>query len=382
LLAALAPSLAHADVESDTARAAAALTAGIRAHDARAIGKQLAASFTNGGVWFADPACAREFAEPGEVTGKRVSVFARCLAKHRVQLSTRESSRREGAVLTVEPGIEIELAFRGPHVRWIGHPLHAATGAIVPTLTAQAFEALRTRGTTALDAVLTPEALEIDARAATSAWIKLCIDERGARTHVDFHGASSGAAGKAFVRAIEDWTFRPFEVRGTPIPVCSLSYLTYPATKAPPIEVLPATSMPVSRIQVHDLDDLEDLELLGGFGPPPAPPPAPQTVTPVALERLRLTGTKQIDPDPATRAQMIGAGKLSVLTSVKLCVNVRGYVSSTSLNKSSGFPAYDKKLLYDIRHWTFKPYVVAHRAIDVCTTVSFVVVPDPTMLNP
>ena len=383
LVAVLAPSLAHADVERDTTRAAAALIAGVRAHDARAVGKAFGASFTNGGVWFADPACAREFAEPSEITGKRVGVFVRCLAKHRVQLSTRLSSRREGAVLTVEPGIEIELAFRGPHVRWIGHPLHAATGAILPTLTAQAFEALRTQGTTTLDAVLTPEALEIAPGATTSAWIKLCLDERGAKTHVDFHGVSSAAAGAAFLRAIDDWAFRPFELRGKPLPVCSLSHLTYPARGAPAVEVLPVTSVPVSQTKVYDFDDLEDLELYGTFGAPPPPPaPTPQTVTPLSLERLRLTGTQQIDPDAATRTQMIDAGKLSVLASVKLCVNVRGYVPSATLHKSSGFPAYDQKLLREVRRWTFKPYLLAKHPVDVCTTVSFVVVPDPTMLNP
>ena len=384
LLAVLAPALAQADVETDTTRAAAALTAGVRAHDTRAIGRQFGTSFTNGGVWFADPTCAREFAEPSDVAGKRVGVFVRCLAKHRIQLSTRVSSRRDGSVLTVDPGVEIEVAFQGGHVRWIGHPLHAATGsAIVPTLTAQAFEALRTRGTTDLDSVLTAEALQLAPGGWTSAWIKVCLDERGAKSSVTYHGAESATVGDAFVHAIEDWAFRPFELHGTAIAACSLSHLTYPAARAPAVEMLPATSMPTVQGNIYDFDDLEDIEIYGGFGPPPPPAvPAAQMVAPNALERLRLTGTKQIDPDTATRNEMIAAGRLSVLASIKLCVNARGRVSSTTLQKASGFPAYDQRILREANRWTYRPYLIAKNPVDVCTNVSFFVVPDPTMLNP
>jgi len=381
LVAVLAPSLAVANPEADTARAAATLAAGIRAHDARAVASVFGTSFTNGGVWFADAACAREFAEPSEITGKRLTLFARCLARHRVQLSTRVSALRNGAVLTVEPGIELEVRFNGPHLRWIGHPLHPSTGAIIPTLTAQAFEALRAKGSPNLDAALSPAALGIAPSASVSAWLKICLDAQGTTTSVDVHGVASGAISKAFTAAVADWAFRPFEIHGAAIPVCSLSHVTYPASRAPATEILPATSVPVAQTTVIDLDDLEDLDLAGSFGPPPVGP-VQQAVTPIALERLRLTGTKQIEPDATTRGQMIGAGKLSVLASIKLCVNVRGRVASATLHKPSGFPDYDAKLLREVRTWTFKPYLISHNPVEVCTTTTFFVVPDPTMLNP
>ncbi len=383
LLAVLVPAFAHADVESDTSRAAAALTAGIRAHDARANSTMFGTTFTNGGVWFADPACAREFAEPSDVSGKRITLFARCLAKHRVQLSTRVSSRRDGAVLTVEPGIEIEISFRGSKIAWIGHPLHDAIGAIIPTLTAQTFEALRTAGTTSLDHVLTAKALELGPGGWTSLWIKICLDASGATSAVTYHGAPSTAVGDAFLRAIEDWRFRPFEVRGTAIPACSLSLLTFPVARTPAHEMLPATSMPASQTKVFDPDDFDDIELHGGFGPqaPPAAP-SPQPVAPHALERLRLTGTRDIEPDAATRAQMIDAGRLSVLATLKVCVNARGRVMSATLQKASGFPAYDQKVLREVGRWTYRPYRIAKNPVDVCSTLPFFVVPDPTMLNP
>jgi hypothetical protein len=380
VLAAFAPAVVHADVDTETTRAAASLIAAVRTHDVRGVAAHFDAAFTNGGVWFADAACSREFSEPSEVTGKRVDLFVRCLARQRVQLSTRLSARREGAVLTVAPGFEIELAFRGSHVRWIGHPLHASTGAIIPTLTAQAFEALRTKGTTALDAVLSPKLLGLAPGTSTSAWMKVCLDAKGAVSEVSYHGVSSSSVGEAFEHAISEWAFRPFEIRGAAIPVCSLSLLTYPAAEAPAIEVLPATSVPLSQIKVYDFDD--DLIDFSLDGPPPAPPPPQQSITAIALERMRVTGTKDIEPDAATRAQMIGAGKLSVLASVKVCVNVRGRVSAATLIKPSGFAAYDQKLVREVSRWTFRPYLVAKNPVEVCTTVSFLVVPDPTMLNP
>ena len=141
--------------------------------------------------------------------------------------------------------------------------------------------------------------------------------------------------------------------------------------------------MPGSQLKTYDFDDLEDIEIYGGFGPPPSPPPpAAQMIAPNALERLRITGTKQIEPDAATRGEMIAAGKLSVLASIKLCVNARGRVQSTTFQKSSGFPAYDQKILREANRWTFRPYLIAKNPVDVCTNVSFFVVPDPTMLNP
>ncbi len=379
LVAALAPLVAHADPESDSARAAARLAAGIRAHDARAVAAVFGPSLTNGGVWFPDAACAREFAEPTEITGKRTRMFARCLSKHRLQLSTRVSALRNGIVLTVEPGIELELRFHGERLRWIGHPLHASTGAIIPTLTAQAFEGLRTKGSTNVDAALTPKALGLAPNGSTSAWLQICLDARGSITRVDVHGAASGAISKALTSAVADWRFRPFEIRGAVVPVCSLSLLTYPASRAPAIEILPATTVPVAQTTI-DFDDLDGLDLTSGFGPPPST--VQQTVTPLALERLRLTGTQQIEPDATTRGQMIGAGKLSVLASIKLCVNVRGRVASATLHKPSGFAAYDQKLLREIRQWTFKPYLISHNPVEVCTTTTFLVVPDPTMLSP
>ena len=381
-MAVLLPAFAHADVESDTTRAAASLTASVRAHDARALGSLFGTSFTNGGVWFSDAACAREFAEPNDVTGKRIGLFVRCLAKHRVQLSTRVSSRRDGAVLTVEPGIEIEVAFRGAQVRWIGHPLHAATGPVIPTLTAQTFESLRTGGTTSIDHALSATALELAPGGWISTWIKICLDATGAKTSVTYHGVPSAAVGDAFLRAIDDWTFRPFELRGTPLAACSLSQLTYPAVKTPAREVLPTTSMPGAQRSSYEVDDLDEIELYGGFGPQPPAAPAPQTVASSALERLRLTGTREIEPDAATRAQMIGAGRLSVLATIKVCVNGRGRVMAATLQKASGFPAYDQKILGEVGRWTYRPYLIAKNPVEVCSSVSFFVVPDPTMLNP
>ncbi|MDB4962126.1 MAG: TonB family protein [Myxococcales bacterium] len=366
LLSVLGPALAHADLEADVSRGMAGLTAGIRAHDAKAIAKHLAPRFTNGGVWFPDAPCAKEFPGASEITGAEVTAFARCLARLELQLSTRRSASPDGAVLTAQPGFELELAFDGSRVRWIGRSLRATANVGVPMLTAQALESLRTQGTTRLDRVPAIKALAGEAKAPISAWIEVCLDATGTATIVSHHDATSPSIGEAFVRAASDWAFRPFVAGGSATPACSLSLLTYPAASAPSTEVLP----PVPRIARDETETSAP------------PPPPPQTIVPLSLERLRLTGTRDIEPDPAMRTQMIDAGKLSVLASVKLCVDAKGRVSSATLQKSSGFEAYDKKILRDVAGWTYRPYLVGKKAVSVCTGVTFLVVPDPTMLNP
>ena len=41
--------------------------------------------------------------------------------------------------------------------------------------------------------------------------------------------------------------------------------------------------------------------------------------------------------------------------------------------KSTGFPAYDNKILSKMRgEWRYKPYMVNGKAVPVCTAVTFI----------
>jgi len=108
--------------------------------------------------------------------------------------------------------------------------------------------------------------------------------------------------------------------------------------------------------------------------PPPPPPPAPpQNVPPTMLEGSRIAGEKMITPDDVTKTEINRSGKSRIIGSFKLCLTVDGAISSVNMLKSTGFPAYDNKILSTIKgSWLYKPYNVNGKAVPVCTAVTFV----------
>ena len=108
--------------------------------------------------------------------------------------------------------------------------------------------------------------------------------------------------------------------------------------------------------------------------PPPPPPPAPpQNVPPTLLEGSRIAGEKKIVPDDVTKTEISRSGKDRIIGSFKLCITVAGAVSSVTQLKSTGFPAYDNKILGKMRNeWRYKPYMVNGKAVPVCTAVTFI----------
>lgn len=108
--------------------------------------------------------------------------------------------------------------------------------------------------------------------------------------------------------------------------------------------------------------------------PPPPPPPAPpQNVPPTLLEGSRIAGEKMIVPDDVTKTEIQRSGKDRLIGSFKLCLTNGGVVSSVKMLKSTGFPAYDNKILGKMRNeWRYKPYLVNGKAVPVCTAVTFI----------
>jgi len=108
--------------------------------------------------------------------------------------------------------------------------------------------------------------------------------------------------------------------------------------------------------------------------PPPPPPPAPpQNVPPTLLEGSRVAGDKMIVPDDVTKTEIQRSGKDRIIGSFKLCLTVTGAISSITMLKSTGFPAYDNKIQRKMRsEWRYKPYMVNGKAVPVCTAVTFI----------
>ena len=65
--------------------------------------------------------------------------------------------------------------------------------------------------------------------------------------------------------------------------------------------------------------------------------------------------------------------KDKIVGSFKLCVDVDGKVSNVTRLKSTGFEAYDKKILTEMRtNWAYRPYQVNGKTVPVCTAVTFI----------
>lgn len=361
LLALLVPSVAVADA-SDAAESARDLTSAMKRRDAKAIVARLETPFTYNGAWFPDAACAKRFARAGVLHTKDREAFARCLAQLVPQMSTRASSAPGGVVITVEPGIELELTIGNGRVRWLG-PAGAGDDKSTPMLTAQAFEALRTAGTTLLDdAVRAQLDGELVKSNPATAWIRTCVDETGKATR-EIAAASTPATGEVFLRATSDWAFRPFVVRKVAVRACSMSLLVYPSNLAPAIETLPRSGATGTRVSTYNFED--DLDLV----PPNLTLPTIATLQPSELEALALA---PLDPKPATQAQLSITAPDRV-SDINVCISEKGDVRNVVV---MGQNPGDRQRAGKIWRWKrFKPHVVNGVAAEACALLQFVVTP-------
>lgn len=333
----------------------------MKRHDAKAIAARLETPFTYNGAWFPDAACEKRFASAGVLQTRDRHAFARCLANLVPQLSTRASSYREGAVITVEPGIELEVLFDDKgNVRWLG-PAGAPDDSGTPMLTAQAFEVLRTSGTTLLDDEVPELERELGKANPASAWIRTCIDASGKATRA-VAWSSTPATGTVFLRATSDWTFRAFEHRKTKRAACGMSLLTYPASKAPPVETLPKGVVGAATVTTYSFED--DLDF---SGPLLKTLPSIATIQPAELEAL---ARGPLDPRPATATQLSHTPK-DRLSSINVCIDTNGDIKNVvTLDQQPG----DRARAAKIWRWKrFKPHVRNGAATEACALMRFVV---------
>ena len=119
----------------------------------------------------------------------------------------------------------------------------------------------------------------------------------------------------------------------------------------------------------------------------PRPPTtaAPINVPPTALENNRIGGggggggggTRSILPDDDTQAEIRRSGKTKVVGSYKVCVTIDGEVATVSQLKSTGFSAYDGKIIGELEARRYLPYIYSGDPVPVCTALTFIYsVPD------
>jgi TonB family protein len=91
---------------------------------------------------------------------------------------------------------------------------------------------------------------------------------------------------------------------------------------------------------------------------------------PVTVQRI--LGDKLISPDALTVSSIIRAEQTSVIGVFNVCIDSKGDVADINVMRSTRFPAYDAKLLRQIRTWKYQPVLLAGLPAPVCTKVTFV----------
>jgi outer membrane biosynthesis protein TonB len=55
-----------------------------------------------------------------------------------------------------------------------------------------------------------------------------------------------------------------------------------------------------------------------------------------------------------------------------MCITASGEVSTVNALKSTGFIAYDTKIIREMRDWKYLPYIYNGAETAVCTAVTFI----------
>jgi hypothetical protein len=311
---------------------------------------------TNGGLWFADPACASQFAEPGDVDPAQQKAFARCLAGLHMQPSKRGDALADVIVMEYAPGIEIEVRVAqelgGPHLSWIGFEARRADDPFTPTLTALAFEALRTSGDR--NGPIDPKiasTLKLDPTPtshAQFAWFRICLDDDGNITSLRHTETTSHEAAEAFQAAAQAWTFKPPTIAGKAMPACAMVRMSYPPDQV--TETIPMPSPPKRQ-------NVESTVFAPGVK---------------SAEAKRISGEKLVVPDQNTRIA-IGRTKIQrARGTFRACLDEAGDVIEVLPVRSTGYATYDREIIERIMMWKYSPFVLDGVAKPVCTLVTFV----------
>jgi hypothetical protein len=330
------------------ARAVGSFLDAVKRHDARAIEAELGEAFTYAGLYFRDPACAKQFSAAREIPRSERAEFARCLAELPLVASTRHEMMFGVSVLEYAPGIEVEIAFRFDDdrraIRWIGYSGRRDGETHPPTITKTWLEANRIEG----DPKASPTADEVTELARDrspllkrhSAWLHVCIGPNGAVIGVRPLEISSVRAEAAFSSAVRGWRFNPFLLGGRASPVCALLVFFEPAFDTKGKEGLPlAIAAPEGALRVPGplIQPINDSFLDAGF------------------------------PTQSERTWLRDRGVLVIRLGFRYCADQQGNASEVLLLEPSGVPRIDAVHERRIRTWKFNPYLVDGKPVKACS---------------
>jgi TPR repeat protein len=319
--------------------------------DATAFARLASSSVDLYGLWFDSPDCAKQFSGEVTLTAGAHPAFLACLSSHGLRFDPRASADRSAA-LVYDPGVVLTVdlvdgaiaRITGPQLPW----QRASAAAISPMALASHLVA----GTHAVE----PDRAARDAIAAfpdaiAAVHLHVCVDATGKLEEARV--AKSPHSNDNYARAVEAaaaaWRFKPFEVGGKAVPVCTDDVFVYPADRW--------------RSAVFERSSI-GLPANGSLDP--------RNVAPWTLESLRIAGDKLIVPDDQTKAAISLSGKNRLVGSFKLCITTEGQVASVVRLKSTGVPSYDEKIERELHTWRYSPFWIDGRPVKACTAVTFI----------
>jgi CHAT domain len=136
---------------------------------------------------------------------------------------------------------------------------------------------------------------------------------------------------------------------------------------AVPGAVVDASMQPtVAAAAVDAGSGVDAVHFVARLGPGP-----PVDIHPSQLKAQQISGDTNIPASAATRRCMQRYHLDGLQGTVALCVDERGLVSASTMNHPSDCDEYNQQLLYAVRGWRYRPYLVDGRATAVCSTVEF-----------
>jgi hypothetical protein len=317
--------------------------------DEGALRKLLVGEVVNGGLWFADATCEAHFGPAGKIAQDAFDELAHCLAGLHLHPTGREDSFDDTSVLTDDAGFEIEARVLAGRLDFIGFSGRAPGVPALPSITRETLESLRAGGDP--NATISADeasrlALPNHPKPTETEHLRVCLAENGDVDSVTPATTTTVASATAFAVVVRGWKFRPFLVGGKPMAVCAIVGFQYPAG-----------SRDANRDRL------------------PLPPQLSKAghiiyiVNPIDLEKLRVAGSKMVEPDGKDKVHLNGK---RLVGTFKLCLDETGHYERGEVLRPTGVPRYDAKIARTMMEWAYQPYVVDGAATPVCSAVTFI----------
>lgn len=321
----------------DRARARTRLIEAINKRDTRAVESLVAFPLRAEKLRFASATCRKFWGVSVLVRASDLSAFVGCLASQKVTPLTSPNDKVNGIF---GPGFPLGIAFNADG------KVFALTSSSEPGSQPLRIEpstfASHVRNFSREIAPSKETQGVLDARGAkgVQAELSLCVDADGATVPV---ATVADPALKSFEQDVaavaRTWKIEPFLLDGKPLLACATYIVGSSAAALHPS--VPTTNEPL----------VVDSKFLGP---------------------LRIRGSALIVPDDATKAKIAETDAKRVIGSYKLCLDEKGVPTTIRALKLTGYDAYDKKIKREMAKWAYKPYVVAGRAVRVCTAITFI----------